>query len=160
MVTEVVGAETVGGTSGPHSGLPRLRERRSPERTTAGAGEQGSVGFDRAVGAEVRLERLDDEGGEGHHPSAGCRLRRELEPPGAGHLLGLLARKVDVTDLIGSAEIAHRLGAKRPELIHDWRRRHPDFPQPVAWLRIGLVWAWPDVERWAKSTGRLPETRG
>ncbi len=30
----------------------------------------------------------------------------------------------------------------------------PDFPQPVATLKAGLVWAWPDVEKWAKATGR------
>jgi hypothetical protein len=36
--------------------------------------------------------------------------------------------------------------------VHKWRRRHDDFPQPVAELRAGLVWAWPDVEAWAKNT--------
>jgi hypothetical protein len=41
------------------------------------------------------------------------------------------------------------------ELIHDWRRRYPDFPKPVARLAIGYVWAWPDVEHWARKTGRL-----
>ena len=57
--------------------------------------------------------------------------------------------------LVGTAEIADRLGAKRPELIHDWRRRYPDFPQPVASLRIGFIWNWNEVERWARATGRL-----
>lgn len=58
-------------------------------------------------------------------------------------------------NLVGSAEIADRVGVKNPELIHAWRRRHDDFPEPVAKLSIGLVWYWPDVERWARSTGRL-----
>ena len=58
--------------------------------------------------------------------------------------------------LVGTAEIAERLGAKNPELVHDWRRRYDQFPQPVARLRIGLVWYWPEVERWARATGRLP----
>ena len=56
--------------------------------------------------------------------------------------------------LVGAAEIAKRLGVKRSGVVHDWRHRHPDFPQPVASLQAGHVWAWPDVERWAKATGR------
>ncbi len=49
--------------------------------------------------------------------------------------------------------------AKRPRrsgaaTLHDWRHRYPDFPQPVATLKAGLVWAWPYVEEWAKATGR------
>lgn len=66
-----------------------------------------------------------------------------------------MGRKVDVEQLVGTAEIAERLGARRPGLVHDWRTRYPDFPQPVAHLKIGFVWAWPDVEQWAKATGRL-----
>ncbi len=58
-------------------------------------------------------------------------------------------------DLVGSTEIAERLGVARPQLVHDWRRRHPDFPQPVARLRQALIWSWPDVESWARRTGRL-----
>lgn len=68
---------------------------------------------------------------------------------------GAVARKVDVTELVGAAEIAKRLGSNRRQLVTDWRRRHPDFPQPVAQLEMGNVWAWPDIEAWAKRTGRL-----
>ena len=57
--------------------------------------------------------------------------------------------------LVGAAEIAARLGSKRTSLVHDLRRRHPDFPTPVAELKAGLVWAWPDVEAWARATGRI-----
>lgn len=66
-----------------------------------------------------------------------------------------MGRRLDVDHLVGTAEIAKRLGAKHPELVHDWRRRYDAFPQPVARLKIGLVWYWPEVERWAKATGRL-----
>jgi hypothetical protein len=38
---------------------------------------------------------------------------------------------------------------------HDWRRRYADIPEPVAQLRRTLIWNWPDVERWARKTGRL-----
>jgi hypothetical protein len=51
--------------------------------------------------------------------------------------------------------IADRLGVAYVETIHTWRRRYPDFPQPVAHLRRALIWSWPDVEAWAKATGRL-----
>ena len=57
--------------------------------------------------------------------------------------------------LVGAAEIAARLGSQRTSFVHDLRRRHPDFPAPVASLSAGLVWAWPDVEEWARATGRL-----
>ena len=59
-------------------------------------------------------------------------------------------------DLVGATEIAARLGVAYVETIHNWRRRYPDFPQPVAKLRQALIWSWPDVETWAKATGRLP----
>ena len=58
-------------------------------------------------------------------------------------------------DLVGAAEIAQRLGAARASLVHDWKHRYDDFPEPVATLSAGLVWAWPDVEKWARATGRL-----
>jgi hypothetical protein len=67
----------------------------------------------------------------------------------------VVGRRLDVDKLVGSAEIAQRLGVKNPEQVHQWRTRHPDFPQPVTRLRIGLIWYWPEVERWAKATGRL-----
>jgi hypothetical protein len=69
--------------------------------------------------------------------------------------LGHVARSVDVSELVGAAEIAERLGLNKPSVVHDWRQRHDDFPKPIARLRMGLVWAWPDVERWAKKTERL-----
>lgn len=59
-----------------------------------------------------------------------------------------------MTDLVGTAEIAERLGMKRPQVVHDWRRRHADFPAPVTMISGVHVWLWPDVERWARDTGR------
>jgi len=66
-----------------------------------------------------------------------------------------MGRKIDVDQLVGAAEIAQRLGVKRPQVVHDWRRRHADFPEPVAVLEQAMVWSWPDVARWARKTGRL-----
>jgi hypothetical protein len=66
-----------------------------------------------------------------------------------------VGRKVDVDDLVGAAEIADRLDIAHRETVINWRRRYPDFPKPVAELRGALIWAWPDVEAWARATGRL-----
>jgi len=79
-----------------------------------------------------------------------------MQPPlvPAGVYGGAMARRVEVDQLVGAAEIADRLGLAVPQTVHDWRRRHADFPQPVAVLRMGLVWNWPDVAKWAEQTGR------
>lgn len=67
-----------------------------------------------------------------------------------------MVRRVAVDQLVGAAEIAERLGVKHSETVHAWRRRYDDFPDPIAVLKQAMVWNWPDVERWAKATGRLP----
>lgn len=63
---------------------------------------------------------------------------------------------VESTDLVGATEIAERLALAHGNLVHVWRRRYTDFPEPVAQLRQAMIWSWPDVERWARTTGRLP----
>ena len=57
-------------------------------------------------------------------------------------------------DLVGVAEIAERLGVGT-SIVHDWRRRHDDFPAPALRLRMGLIWAWPGSGVRARATGRL-----
>lgn len=59
------------------------------------------------------------------------------------------------TQLVGATEIAERLGLSLPQTVHLWRARYPDFPDPIAVLKMGMIWYWPDVEAWAKDTGRL-----
>jgi len=66
-----------------------------------------------------------------------------------------MGRRVDVSQLVGAHEIAARLGVRHPQTIHSWRRRHSEFPKPVAKLAQAMVWHWPDVERWARRTGRI-----
>ena len=74
-----------------------------------------------------------------------------------------MGRRVDVDNLLGAQEIADLLGVDR-SAVHKWRERHPDFPAPVA--RLGgvskrqafLVWNRPDIEAWARKTGRYPTT--
>jgi hypothetical protein len=76
-------------------------------------------------------------------------------------MAGGKGRKVDVSDLVGSGEITQRLGARHRSQIHGWRQSDESFPEPVAVLgassgRSTYVWYWPDVEQWARRTGRLP----
>lgn len=66
-----------------------------------------------------------------------------------------MSRRVEVIDLVGAHEIAQRLGVARPQVIHEWRRRHADFPPPIATLVTAMIWDWKDIERWARATGRL-----
>jgi len=61
-----------------------------------------------------------------------------------------------IGDLVSVTEIAQRAGTT-PGMVHSWRRRHPDFPPPVAQLAIGPVWDWPPVAAWLarpRRTGR------
>lgn len=60
-----------------------------------------------------------------------------------------------MSELVGAAEIAQRLGYRGRSVVSDWRRRHADFPAPVAVLEMGNVWSWADIEAWARRTGRL-----
>jgi hypothetical protein len=66
----------------------------------------------------------------------------------------LTADEVVFANLVGTHEIAERLGFKRIQRVHDWMRTEGSgFPAPVR--RIGggkggvYIWYWPDVEAWA-----------
>lgn len=65
-----------------------------------------------------------------------------------------MGKKIDVDDLVGAHEIAQRLGVARPQVVHEWRRRHADFPEPIATLKTALIWDWREVRHWATATGR------
>ncbi|HEX6393120.1 MAG TPA: hypothetical protein VFZ97_06735 [Acidimicrobiales bacterium] len=67
-----------------------------------------------------------------------------------------MGRMVDVDLLVGAEEIARRLEVGRPQVVYEWRRRLADFPLPVFSLSRTSIWYWPDIERWAARTGRLP----
>ena len=56
---------------------------------------------------------------------------------------------------VGAAEIAARLGV-RPQTVHTWRHRKL-MPEP-RWTVSGQpAWDWPEIEAWARRTGRLRE---
>ena len=65
-------------------------------------------------------------------------------------------RRVYADELVGAAEIAERFGLAQVQTVHSWRRRYPEFPEPVARLSQALIWVWPEVESWARRTDRLP----
>lgn len=48
---------------------------------------------------------------------------------------------------VSVTEIA-ALAGTTPGTVHSWRRRHADFPAPLAELAIGPVWHWSDVAAW------------
>ena len=67
-----------------------------------------------------------------------------------------MGRKVDVDDLVTAADIAGRLGLSEPQVVHTWRDRHDDYPEPlvVRGTRV-VLWSWVDVARWARATDLL-----
>ena len=68
------------------------------------------------------------------------------------------ARRIGVGDLVGSQEIADRLGVRFVQRVHLMRTEDPEFPAAVfvsgngRWAK--RLWSWPDVWRWAKGSGR------
>jgi len=70
---------------------------------------------------------------------------------GSSIVWSVARKRVDPELLVGSAEIAERLGLARLETVHNWRRRYDDFPEPIVVLASVMLWYWPDVERWADS---------
>jgi predicted nucleic acid-binding protein len=52
-------------------------------------------------------------------------------------------------ELVSVTELAARAG-RSINTVQSWRRRHRDFPAPVAELAAGPIWRWPDVELWVR----------
>ena len=65
-----------------------------------------------------------------------------------------MGRKVDVDLLVDATAIAERMGFARPQAVHNWRARYPEFPKPIAEFGKSTLWYWPDVEEWLSETGR------
>lgn len=54
--------------------------------------------------------------------------------------------------LLGINEIAETLGVSRQRA--DQLAKRPDFPKPVAELRMGRIWRASDFEKWRKRNDR------
>jgi predicted DNA-binding transcriptional regulator AlpA len=65
---------------------------------------------------------------------------------------------VDAGQLVGAHEIAERLGLKRVQHVHWYHDHDTTFPGAIARIGRGgtYVWYWPDIEEWARKSGRLP----
>ena len=63
--------------------------------------------------------------------------------------------------LVGSNEVARLLGFRNPQTVHYYKNHDPTFPKPVVILggdqRRSSIWYLPEIERWARRTGRLPK---
>ena len=59
---------------------------------------------------------------------------------------------------VGIVEIGERLGARR-QTVAQWHFRRL-LPEPRWTVSGHPAWNWPDIARWAKDTGRMPERRG
>ena len=66
----------------------------------------------------------------------------------------MVRKVVRVDDLVGPAEIAERLNVA-PATVWQWHGRHVAFPDPVVRLKGSTLWLWPEIEKWARRTGRL-----
>jgi uncharacterized protein len=83
------------------------------------------------------------------HPNTQDRVHEEPAPYGDD-----LA-----SDLVSVTEIAARAG--RPiNTIQSWRRRHADFPAPMAQLGAGPIWSWPQIEGWLAARARTSRASG
>jgi predicted DNA-binding transcriptional regulator AlpA len=58
------------------------------------------------------------------------------------------------TELVIAVDVAKRLGMS-PQRVNVLASG-PGFPQPLGKLGRSAVWRWSSVERWARTTGRLP----
>lgn len=60
---------------------------------------------------------------------------------------------VDAKYLAGATEIGEVLGADG-NTVNQWKRRYPDFPEPVLVLSGRPLWDIREVVGWARHTGR------
>ena len=58
-----------------------------------------------------------------------------------------------LADLCDIRTIADRAGGVTVHAVRNWRRLHEEFPTPVLRILGGLVFHWPDVDRWLSATG-------
>lgn len=68
-----------------------------------------------------------------------------------------MPKLVDLEELIDAADVAEIVGVAHPTSIGIYRKRYDDFPAPIWASRGGRcqLWLRPDVEAWARATGRL-----
>jgi predicted nucleic acid-binding protein len=118
--------------------------------------DQASFVVMRAAAIEVAFAFDADFEAEGFRRAVAGDLERghRLSEPPAPY-----AHAAAAPELVSVTESAGRRG--RPvNTIQSWRRRHDDFPPPLAALAAGPVWAWRDVEDWVAARERRGRRRG
>jgi hypothetical protein len=121
-----------------------------------GEGKLRSAGWaegKRAAVALAQAEELKLRSGDWHDPNVGQVLFSDYFE---NHWLP--NRVIELTtrvgrQLVGLTEIAQRAGTQK-QAVSMWQSRHEDFPEPIAVLRTGQVWWWPEVQAWLQKTGR------
>lgn len=63
---------------------------------------------------------------------------------------------VAVENLVDAQSIADRLDLSHRQNVDNFRRRDPDFPEPLGMWGRTRLWDWTEVEAWARQAGRLP----
>jgi predicted nucleic acid-binding protein len=113
----------------------------------------------RRLGIEVAFAFDSDFDSQGFGRPTVARVA--LERPRLSETLAAYAAGPEVAaDVVSVSEIAARTG--RPiNTIQSWRRRHRDFPTPMAQLAAGPVWTWTPVRDWIESrdSGRTSDRR-
>jgi chromosome partitioning protein len=66
--------------------------------------------------------------------------------------------KVEIPELLGVAEIADLLSVSK-QAVSNWRGREKGFPDPIAELKSGPVWAYSSIAEWARHKGIKLEPR-
>jgi predicted DNA-binding transcriptional regulator AlpA len=68
-----------------------------------------------------------------------------------------MSPKVRTEDLIDAHEVAKILGLSHFQSVSTYQRRYSDMPRPAVNLGPGRprLWLRPEVERWARKTGRI-----
>lgn len=58
--------------------------------------------------------------------------------------------QVNTEDLVDAGEVAELLGLGQRQSVNTYRKRYPDFPEPVITKNSGLctLWLRQDIERW------------
>jgi predicted DNA-binding transcriptional regulator AlpA len=58
--------------------------------------------------------------------------------------------KIDPDDLLNARDVASALGLSHREAVTTYRRRYPDFPEPILAKGTCVLWLRRDIEAWAK----------
>lgn len=64
-----------------------------------------------------------------------------------------MGRKLDLDDMLDSADVARILGLAHGNAVSVYRSRYPDFPEPVIERGRCALWLRRDIEKWGKVAG-------